>query len=60
MGSGRYVNYLGDDKNSAIPSPLPMDRTIDACRSQSEIRSAELFPRELEHPSTGVNRLIRG
>ena len=28
--------------------------------AQSEIRSAELFPRESEHPSTGVNRLIRG
>ena len=28
--------------------------------AQSEIRSAELFPRESEHPSAGVNRLIRG
>jgi hypothetical protein len=55
MGSGRYVNYLGDDESGDPRRRRLWTEPSTPPTTQGEIRSAELFPREPEHPSAGVS-----
>ena len=60
MGSGRYVNYLGDDEFGDFVAAAygPNNRRLQQLKAKYDPQN--FFHVESEHPSAGVNCLIRG